>query len=462
MAGSRRFRVLSRRGLLAGLIVLAAALPLEGQLSPPDLEEAAEVARRAAGAALRGQHRLLFEALDIDGILERRIGTDVWARLTQRQRDPLRTVVRQTFAAALSSGRSGPAEIAWSSAREDAGAVSVSLGIHFGDRWVKCRWSLRRAPSGGWRVEDVTLSDPGVSLAALALRSLGPNPVRPRNRHRQAREEAYPRLAGIGAIALVVVLAYRRLAPGKRILLLLTASAPAILFLADGVLAVRRALAEPYTVSADLPKVPWERWLRLAREAEREGQLSQAAPIWQRAIAAGATPQPVAYERGLAARIRGDLEAARRDFTAALEPPDPAPGALRELALLALSEGKNSEARLLLDRYVEATGPDPDALSIEAVVDANLGFPQRGLEALRRARELVGGGTRAAELEARVRARAADAAGAVAALRELEPAGRLDRDALRADPAYLPIANDPVWVAFLKETAPAPTPTPTR
>lgn len=450
------------RLLLAAAIVLTANRPLEAQLTPPDLEEAAEVARRAAGAALRGQHRALFEALDIDDILERRVGARVWARLTQRQRDPLRAVVRQTFAAALPSGRSGPGEIAWSSAREGPGGASVLLGIHLGDRWLKSQWSLHRAALGGWRIEDVTLSDPGVSLATQALRSLGSNPVRPRDRRRQARQEAYPRLAGLVAIALVVALAYRRLAPGKRILLLLTASAPAVLFLADGALTVRRALAEPYTVSEDLPSAPWERWLRLAREAERDGRLAQAGPLWQRAVAAGAAPQPVAYERGLAARERADSEAARRDFTAALEPPDPAPGALRELALLALSEGKSAEAKLLLERYVESTGPDPDALSIEAVVDANLGAPQKGLEAIRRARELVGGGTRGAELEARVHARVADAAGAVAALRQLEPATRLDRDALRADPAYLPIANDPVWVAFLNEAPPPPEPTPSR
>lgn len=442
-------------------LALLTILPLGAQVSPPELEEAAEVARRAAGAALRGQPRILFEALDIDGILERRIGAGVWARLTERQREPLRAVVRQTFATALSSGRSGPGEIAWSSARESDGEASVSLGVRFGQRWLKSRWSLRRV-SGGWRIEDVTLSDPGVSLAAESLRSLGPNPVRPRDRRQQARQEAYPRLAGLGLIAVVVLLAYRRLKPGKRVLLLLTASAPALLFLADGVLAVRRALAEPYVVSEGLPAAPWERWLRLAREAEREGRIAQAEPLWKRAIAAGAARQPIAYERGLAARERGDPEAARAHFTAALEPPAPAPGALRELALLALSEGKNGEARLLLDRYAGATGPDPDALAIEAVVDANLGAPQKGLEAIRKARELVGGGARAAELEARIRARAADAAGAVAALKELEPAGRLDRDALRADPAYLPIANDPAWVAFLNEAPAPPSPTPRR
>jgi hypothetical protein len=39
----------------------------------------------------------------------------------------------------------------------------------------------------------------------------------------------------------------------------------------------------------------------------------------------------------------------------------------------------------------------------------------------------------------------------VAALRPLALAGRLDREALRSDPAYLPIATDPAWVRFLSE-----------
>ncbi len=67
------------------------------------------------------------------------------------------------------------------------------------------------------------------------------------------------------------------------------------------------------------------------------------------------------------------------------------------------------------------------------------------------ARALVGEGWRKAELEARIYARSGNAARAVASLRQLEPDGKLDRAVLRAEPAYLPIATDPVWVAFLAE-----------
>ncbi len=444
------------RLLLSALLVLTAALPLQAEISPPELEEAAEVARRAAAASLRGQQRVLFEALDIDAILERRIGDGVWAHLTERQREPLRAIVRHVFAAALSSARSVPGEIAWSAARERDRGASIFLGLRFADRFLKTRWALRHAGPGGWRIEDVTLCDPGVSLAARARASLGPHPVRPRDQRLEARQEAYPRLLGLGAIALIVVLSYRRLAPGRRVLLLLTAAAPAVLFLVDGFLAVRRTLAEPYIISENPPAAPWERWVRLARDAEREGDAGKAAPLWEHALGAGAAPAPVAYERGLSARDRADLGAAESEFKTALGAPEPAPGAFRELALLALSHGKSGEAKLLIDRYLDSTGPDPDALSLDAVVETNLGQPQKAVEAIRQARELVGGGTRAAQLEARIHARAADAGGAVAALREIEPTGRLDREALRCDPAYLPIANDPVWVAFLNAEAPSP------
>ena len=38
----------------------------------------------------------------------------------------------------------------------------------------------------------------------------------------------------------------------------------------------------------------------------------------------------------------------------------------------------------------------------------------------------------------------------------LDAQGLIDRSALRADPTYLPIANDPAWIAFLGEKRKAP------
>ncbi len=449
------------RSLLTVTILLNVVPSLEAQLSPLDLEEAAEVTRRISGAALRGQPRLLFEALETDAILQERIEPAVWKQLTERQRETLRAVVRRTFAGALGGVRPASAEVAWSSAREEAGKAAVFLGIRTGDRWIKTRWTLRRSEPAGWRVADVVLSDSGVSLAERSRRALGPSPVRARARREQAREEAWPRLAILAGIALVVLVARRRLDGERRRLLYLTAAAPALLFAADGVLSVRRALAEPYSVSENLPSVPWERWLRLARESEREGDLPAAKSHWDRAVAAGASPAAVAYERGLAARERGDAETARGELEAAIAARQPAPGAARELALLDLAEGKNREARALLDRYLEATGPDPDTLGVLAATEANLGETPAALDALRRAREMTGGGVRGAEIEARVRARTGDAAGAVSALKSLTEGGEPpDREALRSDPAFSPIANDPAWVAFVNELPPPPRPTP--
>ena len=130
----------------------------------------------------------------------------------------------------------------------------------------------------------------------------------------------------------------------------------------------------------------------------------------------------------------------------------PAPGAARELALIALSRGRSDEARPLLEQYVAATGPDPDALAALAVAQTNLGGAAAAVKTIDQAADLVPDGTRRAELRAQIHARTGDAAGAVAALRALDAAGGLDRAALRADPAYLPIAADPAWVGFLNES----------
>ncbi|HEY7113962.1 MAG TPA: hypothetical protein VIA45_13605 [Thermoanaerobaculia bacterium] len=430
-------------------------------MASSEIEEAGEVAHRSASSALKGQSRLLFEALDIDGILERHLGRDVWRGLTDRQREPLRAVVRQTFLAALTPPATADAEVAWSSARPEADGVAVFLGVRFGDRSLKTGWTETRAAGGGWRIEDVVLSDPGISLARRAVEALGPRPVTPRDRNTQARRVVLPRLVGLAVIALVVLLLRLRLRTRReRLILHLTAAAPALLFTIDGALAVQRVLAEPYVVAEAFPPAPWERWTRLALETEREGRLAEADALWRRAAAAGAPEGPARYERGLAARERGDGAEATRDFLAALSAAPPAPGAARELAVDALTSGKNADALALLERYTAATGPDPDTLGLVAVVETNLGEARKALDALRQARELVGGGARGAELEARVRARAADGPGAVAALREV-PSGLLDREALRADPSFLPIATDPAWVAFLDEAPAAAGSTPT-
>jgi predicted Zn-dependent protease len=154
---------------------------------------------------------------------------------------------------------------------------------------------------------------------------------------------------------------------------------------------------------------------------------------------------------GLAARARGAPTEAAQYFQRALSETPPAPGAGRELATAALTDGRLAEARSLLQRYLREAGPDPDTLATLAVVETGLGDPAAAVATIQTARALVGENWKKSELEARIYARSGNAAGAVAALRPLEGEGKLDRAVLRADPAYLSIATDPAWVGFLAE-----------
>ena len=439
--------------LLVISVVLTAATRLDGQQpSPPELEEAAEFARHAAAAAIRGSPRIFSEILDVDGILVSRLGSDAWNGLTSRQRDLLRGAIRERFLSSLSAARGEEGEIAWSAARAGTApsAWDVFLGLRFGEKILKTRWSVARGKAG-LRIVDVVLADPGVSLARASLRSLGPEPVRRRDRARQARSEAVPRVLGLAAIALVVFFAAPRLSPEGRRLLVLVAAAPAVLFAGDGLLAVRRALSEPYALRDRPAAEPWTQASEAAMRSERSGKLEEAREHWAEALAAGDDAGPIEYQIGLAYRARGELDHARAQFERALREIPPAPGGAREIASMAAAAGKYADAEQWLRIYRALAGPDPETLSLAAVVDSNLGKSQESLDAIREARLMVGEGWRAAELEARIRAHAGDAAGTVAALRQLDAEGRLDRGQLRSNPDYLAIATDPAWVAFLNE-----------
>ncbi|HEY3170902.1 MAG TPA: hypothetical protein VGK08_07840, partial [Thermoanaerobaculia bacterium] len=109
--------------------------------------------------------------------------------------------------------------------------------------------------------------------------------------------------------------------------------------------------------------------------------------------------------------------------------------------------------------YLAEAGPDPDALSALAVAEANLGEKGRAIESVEQARLLMADRWKGLRLQAQVYAGAGNAEKAVETLRALDRDGLLDREALRSDPAYLPIATDSAWVAFLAET-PAPRATP--
>ncbi|HXM79332.1 MAG TPA: hypothetical protein VOA00_08880 [Thermoanaerobaculia bacterium] len=433
-------------------LFFAGTLARAANVGPGEVEEAAGVARRAAVDLLRRPPgRLFSETLDLDGILLHRLGVQASSRLTERQRERLRGAVAEMFSRALAPPRNASGEIAWSAARPAGGGVDVFFGLRYGEQSLKTRWAMRRA-GAGWRVADIVLVDPGVSLAKTAEAALELRSVQRGGRGGEAWSSAMPRAGAIVVLALVVLAVGARISRRRRPLLYWTAAAPAALLAIDGALAVHRALSEPYVVRAEPSSELWRRWEQLALSAQREGRAEQAREHWASAISAGGPAGPIAYEIGLEARRRGDAERARAEFLRALSGPDPAPGAAKELASMEVADGRFAEAGTLLARYVQLAGPDPDTLALLAVVQTNLGQRVDALRTVREAGALLGGeGWREGELEAQLSARAGDAAGCVAALRRLEEKGRIDRSRLRSDPAYLPIATDPVWVAYLNE-----------
>ena len=335
-------------------------------------------------------------------------------------------------------------------AADAAGPTAVDLGLRYGDRVLKTRWFVRRGPRG-WAVEDVVLSDPGLSLAGEVGRQLGSEPVRRRDRASDARSRAWPRLAGVLALGAIVLVFRRRLPPERRWLLWLAAAVPAALFAVDAALAIRRTFVEPLALS-DPPAQPWRPFEQAAIEAQRVGRLAggprphgrrrsrpgRRARRWITRWASPRGPAEILSPPGAISSALSPKILPRR------EPPKSSPGWLSP-------RGAMPRRAPLLERYLREAGPDPETLATLAVVQANAGEGEAAVRTIREARALLPEGWRRAELEAQIYARAGDAAATVAALRPLQAEGRLDREALRADPAYVPIAVDPVWVGFLAE-----------
>jgi len=439
--------------LLVGVAALGLGGPLAAQeaVSSIQAEESTDFARRAALAALHGPPKVFLESLDADGTLRRLLGSPVWSGLTERQQAILRAVVREHFAQALAPLAGASSEVAWAWVADPGkDPIFVDLGLRYGSSLLKTRWTVGRTRRGS-TIEDIVLVDPGISLAGEVGRLLGPEPVRRHDAAQQARSRALPRLFGFCAIVGIALAVRRRLPPGRRSILWLTASVPALLFLVDGALAVARALSEPYALVENLPPQPWRQPEKLALAAQKDGSSEAARSEWSKAIEAGAPAGPIYYQMGLAARARGGPSQAAHDFERALAEVPPAPGAARELAAMALSDGRLAESRSLLQKYLREAGPDPDSLATLAVVETSLGDTAAAVATMQLARALVGENWKKAELEARIYARSGNAAATVAALRPLESEGKLDRAVLRGEPAYMPIATDPAWVGFLAE-----------
>jgi tetratricopeptide (TPR) repeat protein len=384
----------------------------------------------------------------VDGLLEKRVGPGVWIDLTDPQRDLLRSAARQRFLAALAPPGPAASGVAWSAPFPAAsgGGQDALVGLRLRDRVLKTRWLLRR-PANRWRVRDVVLSDPGISLAEATAASFGTRPLAARRSRARALVGLLPPLAALLVVAIVVALAAPRLPPPRRKVLLLAAAGTALVLLAAGSVAAARGIAHPYDLMPPSAGPPSRGSEERARAAERAGRIEEARADWERALREGAPAGPIAYERGLADRQRGNVASARASFESALTANPPAPGAGKELAALDASEGRLPEAERRIAAYLAAAGPDPEALTLAAVIATELGKTAEAVASIAQARRLSGDGSRGAELEAQIRARAGDAGGAVALLRPLAP----DRARLRADPAYLTIATDPAWVAFLNE-----------
>jgi tetratricopeptide (TPR) repeat protein len=437
---------------LAGYLVICAAIPAaHAEVSAVEVEEASDIGRRAATALLRGERRVFEEVVAADSIAARLVGEQTWRQLSDRQRDRIRRATLDRFVETLSPTPGATGDIAWSSARPERDSVMLFLGLRYRSGVLKTRWLLARHDVG-WRVDDVLLSDPGISLASETASALGLDAIRPRSRASEARRVALPRVLGIAAILAIVLLLGRRLAPAGRRTLAVIAVAPAVLFAVDGFLSVRRVLSEPWVVPEVLTPPAWTAAEREALSAERRGRLDDARRHWEKAVAAGAPAAPADYQLGLAMKAAGRVAEARAAFVRARSRSPSAPGASKELGLIALAQGNTAEARDLLRKYLAEAGPDPDALSGLSVAQANLGEKAEAVASIEQARLLLADRWRGLRLQSQVYARAGDAKRAVAALRALESDGEVDREALRSDSAYLPIATDPAWVAFLAET----------
>ncbi len=249
---SARGRARAFAVLVFPFFLVAGALPAQ-ETTLPDAEEAADFARRSASAALHGPPKIFFESLDADSVLRRILGAPVWGGLTDRQKALLAATARDHFARALAAPSNTTSEVAWAALPGVPGPpVLVDLGLRYGGSVLKTRWEVRRGPRG-WKVEDVVLVDPGLSLAGELGRLLGPEPLRRREGAAEARSRAWPRLAGLVAIVAVLLVFGRKLPAERRRLLWLAAAVPAVLFAVDGILAIRRTLSEPFALAEASP-----------------------------------------------------------------------------------------------------------------------------------------------------------------------------------------------------------------
>ena len=438
----------------AALLAGAAAARGAGEpLAAPQTEEAAALARRAA-EALGGRHLSPLAGLfDENAMIASAVGPALAPLLTVRQRRAVADRMYAWFSAPF-AGRPAPAKAATVlGVGGNADAALVALLVPVSSGYLKTEWSIR-APGPEGRIEDVRLTDLGRSLRHEAVESLGPAPIaRRRDRPKEARRAAWPRAAGFAGVAVVAAIFARRSRPRERIVVLLAALAPAILFAADGWLAVSRVWNEPVELSlSDGP--PWVYALQQFQYAAVRRNRARARTAAAEAIARGARPQPLDLALGLLAEEAGDDRDAAAAYTRALAPPHPAPGGWAGLARLDSAAGRDTEAIENWTRYFAAAPADPNALFWEAVAWGHLHAFDEAQDALARAIELNPSAPEVYALSASLYGAAGDAASAIARLRDEERIRPVARGALASDGNFAPIAGDPAWRKFLDEKKP--------
>ena len=111
---------------------------------------------------------------------------------------------------------------------------------------------------------------------------------------------------------------------------------------------VRRTLSEPYAL-AETPPQPWRPFRSRRARRSTTATPPRLEPPGRRRSRRAPRARPVDYQMGLAARSAGDARGRPRGLRARPRREPSAPGAAKELAVMALAEGRNAEARHVPD-----------------------------------------------------------------------------------------------------------------
>jgi tetratricopeptide (TPR) repeat protein len=431
----------------------AAPPPAETASSPPEIEEAADVARQSAQSLLRGRASLFEEALDLPPIEIAATGPALLPLLNERQRRELRENIVPVVEAMIVPRPDPRGTVLELEAVPAGGEIRVALLLSSVDGAAKTVWRMRQR-HGQWRIQDVLLTDTGVSARDQSLRFFGPGPAAvPRDQRREIRDILTPRLAGIVACFLVTAIFLRRLNRKERVVLLAAAVVPVLLFSLDALLACSRCWREPVRLSLE-PNLARERFVaRFHAEVSRQN-LAAARASAASALAAGSPVPPIALALGNLSEQLGRAPEAELWFERALSSPDPAPGGWAGLARLALRREKWADAEGLWKRYLAATPKDPTSLALLATAQGRQRNFTAARETIAQALALKSGDPDVLDLSARLAGADSDAAEAIDFLRREEAARPLDRKEIAGDPVFGPIADDPAWKSFLSTPAP--------